>query len=270
MKILIDPGHRNNIADFGASGNGQKESVLALQIARKIKSELEKHNIICYMTRSSENDIISVSARPQKAAILKCDLLISVHINSATNVDASGIEVLYKTQRELAESICNEMCKAVGARNRGAKLRTDLGVLNGFNKSVLIECGFISNAVESAKLTDSNYQDKLAKAIASAVVSRYKIVVPQQDNDLVKAVRKLVNQGAQINETSWNDISKMNLMYAQALIEKIGVLFGATNYFASIDALVEKGIIGQRKIWDDKQFKTEYIRSLLIKAASKI
>lgn len=96
------------------------------------------------------------------------------------------------------------------------------------------------------------------------------LTAPKYDDALIKAVAKLVDAGAKINEAAWNNMSKMNLMYAQALIEKIGALFGAANYFTSIDALVAKSIIEQRKIWDEKQFKAEYIRSLLIKAASKI
>lgn len=179
MNILIDPGHRNNKYDYGATGNGQKESDLALQISKKLKAELEKHTIICYLSRETESNIISVSARPKKAAILKCNLLISVHINSAANIKASGIEVLYKEQKQLAEDVCNAMCKATGAINRGAKLRTDLGVLNGFNNSILLECGFISNDVECKKLLDSTYQDKLVKSITDVIVREYKITVEE-------------------------------------------------------------------------------------------
>jgi len=83
-------------------------------------------------------------------------------------------------------------------------------------------------------------------------------------------VTKLVHDGVKINEAAWNDISKINLTYAQALIEKIGALFGATNYFGSIDALVLKKAIEQRGPWDRKEFKVEHIRSLIIKSASKI
>ncbi|WP_069997737.1 N-acetylmuramoyl-L-alanine amidase [Cellulosilyticum sp. I15G10I2] len=270
MKILIDPGHRNNSLDYGATGNGQKESALALQISKRLKLELEKHKIICFLTRESEEDTISVSERPRKAQALGVDLLISIHINSAANISANGIEVLYKHENILGKKLCDAMCRVTGANNRGAKLRNDLGVLNGFRASVLVECGFISNYRDCTLLKDNIYQERIAKAIADVIVSEYKIVVTQHDVPLINAVSKLVRSGVNINEASWNNIDRMNLMYAQALIEKIGALFGATNYFASIDALVEKGIIGQRKIWDDKQFKTEYIRSLLIKVASKI
>ena len=37
MKIMIDPGHRNNIHDYGAAGNGLKESAIALAISKKLK-----------------------------------------------------------------------------------------------------------------------------------------------------------------------------------------------------------------------------------------
>ena len=42
MKICIDAGHRNNVNDFGASGNGHKESALALQICKQLTNAIYK------------------------------------------------------------------------------------------------------------------------------------------------------------------------------------------------------------------------------------
>lgn len=192
MKILIDPGHRNNLYDFGACSNGLKESKLALSIVNKLKVELEKHKIICYLTRSSEEDTIKLVDRTNKAKALNVDLLVSIHINSAGNPNAKGVEVLYKQQKALAEGVCNIICKSTGAVNRGAKQRTDLAILNGFANSILVECGFISNLTESKLLASEAYQDKIVKAITEAVVKKYKIVV-EEDVEVVRKVKMQVN-----------------------------------------------------------------------------
>lgn len=180
MKILIDAGHRNNSNDFGASGNGLRESALALAISQKLKAELEKHGIIVFMSRESESDVISLEHRTTKANNLKVDLYVSVHIN-AFNGQAAGIECLYYADDALAKDMTNRMCKLTNARSRGAKQRKDLHVLRETKMdAVLVECGFIDNPQEGKLLADEGYQDKLIKGIVGAIISKYKIVVEDQ------------------------------------------------------------------------------------------
>ena len=64
MKIMIDPGHRNNAHDFGASGNGLKESAIALAISKKLKKDFEAAGHTVFLTRSSENETITINERP--------------------------------------------------------------------------------------------------------------------------------------------------------------------------------------------------------------
>ena len=261
MKILIDPGHRNNAQDCGAVGNGLKESVLALEISKMLKEELEACGQTCYLTRSTENETISVSARPQKAKQLGSDLLISVHINAASSV-AEGIEVLYKTQKCLAEKVCKGMVEATGARNRGAKQRTDLGVLNGFDKSILLECGFISNPKEANLMSKKEYQKKLVKGIVKGVAQEFGFSIQQsdEDTDLSKAVHKIVVSGVDINEPSWNHINRMKLEYVPGLLKKLG----------GLEHLVEEEIISDDELWRSGQYTKKSVRSLLIKYANRL
>ncbi|WP_070000056.1 N-acetylmuramoyl-L-alanine amidase [Cellulosilyticum sp. I15G10I2] len=271
MKIMIDPGHRNNILDYGACGNGQKESYLALQISQKLKKELEKHHIICYMTRETEKQTISILERTTKTLNLKCDLFVSIHINSAANNNASGIEVLYKGEKELAESVSQAMSTSTGATNRGAKQRTDLGILNGFEKAILIECGFISNAKECKKLTETSYQENLIKAVANTIVKKYKIVIDNIDLELKDAVNKLIVKDVKINAVSWNTLEKMNLRYTEALVEKVGrAVFNTGNYADTIEKLNNIEVISNKILWTEKRFTKEAVRSLIIKVANKV
>lgn len=178
MKIYIDAGHRSNINDRGAVHNGQRESVLALQIAKKLKVSLENSNIICFMSRESENDILTNAERCRKANNLKVDLFVSIHLNSASNTSAKGIEVWYYDDQDLSRAICDKMCKYTGAINRGPKQNKAFEVLNSTKMTaVLVECGFLSNKEETQLLINEKYQDKLVKGISEAILEKYKIVV---------------------------------------------------------------------------------------------
>lgn len=268
MKILISPGHRNNQNDFGASGNGLKESALALSISKKLKLELEKHNVVVYMSRESEEECPSLPQRTKKANNLNVNLYLSVHINSASNKDATGIEVLYYDEQAFAQDMSNRMCNYTGAKNRGAKKRTDLHVLNATTMpALLVECGFISNAGEAKLLADNNYQDKLVKGIVEAIISKYKIVVSNKDY-YKEAVTKLA-QEFDINDTSW--YPEPNPKNVTALVQKIGRKWYQTNeYKFIIQRMYQDKIISNTELWLAHEYNTGHIKSLIKKIAARL
>jgi len=186
MKICIDAGHRNNVNDFGASGNGHKESALALQICKQLQAKLASMGHTVVMTRESESTTISVDGRPRKAKQAGCDWLVSIHLNAAGTPQAHGVEVLYKTQKNVATVVSAKLAKATGFSNRGAKQRNDLGVLNGFGNAILVECGFISNATEAKKLATPSFQTIVANAIAEGLTEA--LGITPTDNKLAAQV----------------------------------------------------------------------------------
>lgn len=218
MRIMIDPGHRNNVNDFGACGNGFKESALALAISKKIKKELEENGIETYLTRSSESETIGINQRPAKAKQMGCQWLISVHINSAGNSTATGVEVCYKSQKNMAVAISEAMSKATGLRNRGAQKRDNLGVLNGFGNAILIECGFINNPNESRKIASEDFQNKLSKAVVKEFLKELNVPV----NNQMSALRKEVKEKYKFDENTMNHLESFphkESLY-QAFLEK--------------------------------------------------
>lgn len=240
MKICIDAGHRNNANDYGASGNGYKESALALQIAHKVKTEFENKGHSVVLTRTTENDLMGIDARPRKAKQNGCNAFISIHLNAAGTPQAEGVEVLYKTQKHTATIMSARLSAATGFRNRGAKERTDLGVLNGFNNAVLVECGFISNPREAKLLADKTFQEKIAKTIVDSFLEAQGIT--PTDNKLSTEVAKkfgfnnatmqYLNQYKFANETFQaflegrmvGDSTKQYIMaykYGQAILDKV-------------------------------------------------
>ncbi|PDY51444.1 N-acetylmuramoyl-L-alanine amidase, partial [Bacillus cereus] len=93
------------------------------------------------------------------------DLAIAFHLN-ASDGTGQGVEVLYYDQNELASKISAQLAKDIGWRDRGAKQRKDLAVLNGTKApAILIELGFIDNDSDMAKWD----VDKIANSIVFAL-----------------------------------------------------------------------------------------------------
>ena len=105
--VIVDPGHENDGGDPGTSAthNGIRyiESNLNLQIAVKLKAELESRGIEVYMTRYEGSGLISqdstesLKKRVALANEKNADFFVSIHHNSFTNTSANGFEVYYST-----------------------------------------------------------------------------------------------------------------------------------------------------------------------------
>ena len=173
--LLLDAGHGGS--DPGASGNGLTEKNLNLTIMQKVANYLDGSGIKVYVTRNSDTYPTN-SSRAQNANAI-ADAMVSIHMNSGSAV-ANGTEVLYKnhsndtgsnlTSQQLAQLIQNSIVSATGNTNRGTKLRTDLLILNTTTvPAVIVETVFISNPGDALKISQTDYQNKIAKAIADAI-----------------------------------------------------------------------------------------------------
>ena len=181
MKICLDYGHGKRT---GSRHQTIYEDDLVYTIGEKLLKQLKLNDIDVALTRNRDG-FPSLSERCKIANDNKVDLFVSIHINSAENPKANGIEVLHyrgEDNKKFAQKICDAMCMETNAINRGAKERNDLMVLNGTKaKAVLIECGFLSNNNELVKLIDGAYQDKLVKGIIEGLDMEYKEDKPQKE-----------------------------------------------------------------------------------------
>lgn len=177
--LLLDAGHGGS--DPGASGNGIIEKNMNLTIMQKVANALSGTDIKVYVTRNS--DVYpSNSSRAQTANAI-ADAMVSIHMNSGSTV-ANGTEVLYKnhandtgsglTSEKLAQLLQESIVAATGNTSRGTKLRTDLLILNSTTvPAVIVETVFISNPGDAVKISQEAYQNKVANAIASAIIEAF-------------------------------------------------------------------------------------------------
>lgn len=181
--IVIDAGHGG--VDAGASANNTVEKELNLKIALKLKEYIEQSGGIAILTRDedvSTQDTDSGKGTSAKQSDLKnrkdlvdeskADMFVSIHMNKFEQEKYKGAQVFYSNNSEeskkLGEIIQSSMREILDSENnREAKNSNGkIYVIKNANvPSVLIECGFLSNTEEAKKLSDDEYQQKVAWSI---------------------------------------------------------------------------------------------------------
>lgn len=176
--IVVDPGHGGE--DPGKVGiNDVLEKDLNLQIAKKVKKLLEEAGIKIVMTRT--NDKVpdakkeDLNQRVQLINETKPKLALCIHQNSYPDAKIKGAQVFYHTITPEAEdvaSIVQEQLRTVDPTNTRQIKENDTYFMlkNTQVPTIIVECGFLTNPDEAAKLTQEDYQDKLAQAICEGVV----------------------------------------------------------------------------------------------------
>jgi len=177
ITVLIDPGHGGTDPGHLSSSSKQMlEKDLNLLIAQKFGFYLKENlqNVDVYYTRT-EDKFVSLDDRVSQANTLNVDYFVSIHCNSSERSKCHGTEshvhtFSSKKSVALAKSFEKEFSSRAGRHSRGVKDNGDrehtLQVLK-FTKmtSVLVECGFMTNASEANYLNTTQGQDILASAL---------------------------------------------------------------------------------------------------------
>lgn len=183
--IVVDVGHGGY--DPGKIGvSGSKEKDLNLEIALKLKRNLEHQGMTVILTRDGDYGLYSADSSNKKREDMRervkiinqsgAVLAVSIHQNSFTDGKYSGAQVFfYKGSKEgekLAKYIQQSFALYADETNqRQEKANSDYYLLkNSEIPMVIAECGFLSNAAEEAKLLTEEYQEKVAWAIHMGVM----------------------------------------------------------------------------------------------------
>lgn len=189
ITVVVDAGHGGN--DPGKIGvNGTLEKDINLSIALKLKAELEKKGIKVILTRDSDASLAIEGATNKKTSDMnkrmelingsRADLLVSIHQNSFTDPSVKGAQTFYYKgsgeSEEIAVTVQAELVKALDKNNkRKAKTGNDYFMLRKSTcPAIIVECGFLSNSDEEAKLITDEYQQAVAEAIAEGVYKSVK------------------------------------------------------------------------------------------------
>lgn len=187
--IIIDAGHGGEDPGAVSSFSMAKEKDITLVIAKKTQKLLEDAGYNVIMTRSEdilkyEGDNISMTSKRRQDLLQRkkimdesnADIVISIHLNSFTDSSYSGAQTFYTkdslSSKKLAISLQESLREILDPENdREALLKKEDIIItkNCKTTTVIVECGFLSNAEEEVLLCDEQYQTKISEAIKSGI-----------------------------------------------------------------------------------------------------
>ncbi len=199
--IVIDAGHQlhanKNLEPIGPGAKKKKAKVSSgtqgkytrvpeyqvnLDVAKKLEAILKKKGYRIVMIRTKNDVNISNVERAKIANQNHADAFVRIHCNGSKSTKVYGAETLcqtknnpyckknYKSSKKLSEAVLNSLCKATGAKNNGVVETDSMSGINWASVPVsIVEMGYMTNKAEDKKLTNSDYQKKLATGIANGI-----------------------------------------------------------------------------------------------------
>lgn len=184
--IVIDAGH-GGIDGGATSCTGKLESTFNLEIALRLNDLL---HFLGYETKMIRTTDISVYTRGETIAQKKISdlkervrmvnetenaLLVSIHQNNFSDGRYSGAQIFYadtEGSQLLAKQLQDAFVSTLNpGSNRQSKQSSGVYLMEHIDcTGVLVECGFLSNAQEEAKLRSPDYQQRLCCVIAATVI----------------------------------------------------------------------------------------------------
>jgi N-acetylmuramoyl-L-alanine amidase len=178
----IGPGSRTlEIKDGGGAAG---EAAVALAIARRTRTELERRGYRVVMTRNGPGYRGGNVERAKLCNRRRAALMLRIHADGSTDPSHHGIATLapayrrgwtddvYARSGRFARAIQRALLRATGAADRGVVERGDLTGFNWANVPVvLVETGFVTNPAEAARLRSAAYALRVARGLAAGVAA---------------------------------------------------------------------------------------------------
>jgi N-acetylmuramoyl-L-alanine amidase len=191
--VIIDPGHGGE--DPGAVGDNiqLKEKDINLIIGKRLKELLMEDGFNVIMTREEDGLLYKEGTKgytnKRRQDLLnrkkimdesEADIVVSIHMNKFPQSQYHGAQTFFPKNSEeskrLAQCIQRSLRDMVDPENKREALvkDTEILILKNIKKpTVIVECGFLSNAEEEQKLSTQEYQEKLAAAIKEGIKKYY-------------------------------------------------------------------------------------------------
>jgi N-acetylmuramoyl-L-alanine amidase len=168
--IVVDAGHGGH--DPGAMRGDVQEKELTLGIALKLKKALEAKGARVVMTRSDDT-FVSLEERVKITNSVQPDVFISVHINSLESTsNIYGVETYFQNgkSKTLADKVHGSLVANLAVPDRFVRKARFYVINHTPVPAILAEVGYITNKNERTRLISSDYQGKVAGALARGVM----------------------------------------------------------------------------------------------------
>ena len=169
--VVIDPGH-GGWDRGGMPGQVLPEKPYTLDTAKRLAGVLQTDGIKVVLTRNADYYV----SLGQRVAIANAyarynAVFVSIHFNGGLRVGAHGVETYYNNSRayRLAALIHPRVIQALGTLDRRIRHRGYFVLRRNQLPAVLVECGFLTNPGEAARIVTPGARQNLAKAIAAGI-----------------------------------------------------------------------------------------------------
>jgi N-acetylmuramoyl-L-alanine amidase len=169
--VVIDAGHGGH--DRGAAIGYVYEKHLALDTARRVEDILRRSGLKVVMTRSRDV-FIPLPNRAATGNRYRNALFVSIHYNYNRSGSGAGVETYHHSasSQTLASYIQAYLVQRTRMTNRGVKTASFHVIRNTTrNPAVLVECGFVSNATERARMLTGEFRALIAEGIAQGILA---------------------------------------------------------------------------------------------------
>lgn len=178
--VVLDSGH-GGIDPGKIAADGTFEKDINLSIALKLQSYLEQSDVRVVMTRTTDEGLYAPEDSNKKVQDMKnriavmescnADIVVSIHQNSYSDSTVHGAQVFYYTSGKESEALAKNLQAVLIEKldpdnHRQAKGNDSYYLLKKTSRPiVIVECGFLSNPEEAARLKTDSYQDEIAWAL---------------------------------------------------------------------------------------------------------
>ena len=171
--VVIDPGHGGHDRG-GMPGQHIPEKGFTLDTAKRLARVLRNGTAIKVVLTRDDDTFVSLTERTNIANQYtgRDAVFVSIHFNAGRREGAYGIETYYNNQRgyHLAALVHPRVIQAMASIDRGVRHRGYWVLRRNRLPAILVECGFLTNNAEAARISDSGSRERLARAIADAIV----------------------------------------------------------------------------------------------------
>lgn len=187
VTVVVDAGHGG--IDNGVTGvkTGVKESELNLAVAKILGEYLEGAGFNVVYTRLNDGGLYSAldtnkkrADMEKRVAVIKRAspaVVVSIHMNEYSSPTRRGAQVFFdggsqegRAFAQIVQEFLNDDFNMPDTGRNYEALKAEKYILqNSAAPAVIVECGFLSNPLDEANLTNAEYRAQIAYTIFRAV-----------------------------------------------------------------------------------------------------
>ncbi|MGN0814093.1 MAG: N-acetylmuramoyl-L-alanine amidase [Candidatus Coproplasma sp.] len=186
--VVVDPGHGGIDAGVNGVNTNVKESAINLAISKYLKGYFTNAGFNCVLTRTTQAGLYGTTAKGFKMRDMlarksiieenNADMVISIHQNFSPLSSRRGAFAFYDKDSACGKALAQSVQDSINDMQECVKKN---GILTGDffmlkcteSASVLVECGFLSNAEDEKLLISEEYQRAIAYAIFKGAVNYF-------------------------------------------------------------------------------------------------